>query len=353
MESLASLDLPAYGYGIRYVNGMFRQRIDDGWQVELPETWLVHGNPWEFPRRESAYHHRLRRRGDANSAMVSPVAPGGAPVRPPAIDTPVVGWRGKRVNTLRLWTAQALDPDPAGRLQRRRPHRGPGRSATAPTVWCGCCIPPTPRRPGRSCGCARSISSPSASIQDIVRRHVQYFGDIRTLPEKAAIQLNDTHPAVAVAELMRLLIDLHELDFDGAGHHGARPSPTPTTRCCPRRWKAGRCRCSSACCRATCRSSMASTPAAAEARAGRTGAMRAISAISLIDESGDRRVRMANLAFAGSHSVNGVAALHTELMKTDGVRRSAQRSIPTASTTRPMASPRAAGCSNAIPVSPI
>jgi starch phosphorylase len=108
MESLASLDIPAYGYGIRYVNGMFRQRLDDGWQVELPETWLSHGNPWEFDRRESAYRigfgGEVVDKGDRVEWVPA------EHVEASAVDTPVVGWRGKRVNTLRLWTASALDP---------------------------------------------------------------------------------------------------------------------------------------------------------------------------------------------------------------------------------------------------
>ncbi|MBW8755619.1 MAG: glycogen/starch/alpha-glucan phosphorylase, partial [Sphingomonadales bacterium] len=108
MESLASLDIPAYGYGIRYVNGMFRQRIDDGWQVELPETWLAHGNPWEFDRRESAY--RVGFGGEVVAEGDAVVWKPAEHVEASAVDTPVVGWRGKRVNTLRLWTASALDP---------------------------------------------------------------------------------------------------------------------------------------------------------------------------------------------------------------------------------------------------
>ncbi|KAK0358858.1 hypothetical protein LTR94_033660, partial [Friedmanniomyces endolithicus] len=108
MESLASLDLPAYGYGIRYVNGMFRQRIDDGWQVELPETWLSHGNPWEFDRRESSY--RIGFGGEVVDDGEGVVWKPAEQIEAYAIDTPVVGYKGKRVNTLRLWTAAALDP---------------------------------------------------------------------------------------------------------------------------------------------------------------------------------------------------------------------------------------------------
>jgi starch phosphorylase len=159
MESLASLDIPAYGYGIRYLNGMFRQRIDDGWQVELPETWLSHGNPWEFDRRESSYFVGF-------GGEVGESASGGVTWHPQeqieasAIDTPVAGWRGKRVNTLRLWTANAPDPLRLDAFNAGD-HAGPCRRRCGPTASCACSIPPTARPPGRSCGCVRSISSPA------------------------------------------------------------------------------------------------------------------------------------------------------------------------------------------------
>jgi starch phosphorylase len=109
MESLASLEIPAYGYGIRYLNGMFRQRIDDGWQVELPENWLDHGNPWEFERRESSYKVGFGGEAAADETGMIKWVPA-EQVIATAFDTPVVGWRGKRVNTLRLWTAYPIDP---------------------------------------------------------------------------------------------------------------------------------------------------------------------------------------------------------------------------------------------------
>src|SRR5579872_6232068 len=109
MESLASLDLPACGYGIRYVNGMFRQRIKDGWQLEYPETWLAHGNPWEFERRETSYLVGFGGEVIGSEAGHVRWMPAEV-VRAEAVDTPVVGWRGRRVNTLRLWNALALDP---------------------------------------------------------------------------------------------------------------------------------------------------------------------------------------------------------------------------------------------------
>ena len=314
MESLASLDLPAYGYGIRYVNGMFRQRLDDGWQMELPENWLAHGNPWEFERRESAYFVGFG--GEVTSVAEGRVhwSPAEA-VEAVAYDTPMVGWRGKRVNTLRLWNARAFDPIKldqfnAGDFQGALD--GQMRAETLTRV-----LYPNDSTPaGQELRLRQEYFFSSASIQDIVRRHVQYFGDIRTLSDKAAIQLNDTHPAVAVAELMRILTDFHELSLDAAWditratfgytNHTLLPEaleswPLPLfERLLPRHMQI-----------------VYAINAKLLREAGKVEGIdgRAIAAISLIDEGGERRVRMANLAFAGSHSVNGVAALHTELMR--------------------------------------
>ena len=313
MESLASLDLPAYGYGIRYVNGMFRQRIDDGFQVELPENWLQYGNPWEFERRESKYFIGFGGEvvGDEQGHIHWKAAEG---VEAVAVDTPMVGWRGKRVNTLRLWTARSLDPlrldrfnagDFEGALQ------GQTRADTLVRVL----YPNDSTAAGQELRLRQEYFFSSASIQDIVRRQLQYFGDIRSLPEKAAIQLNDTHPAVAVAELMRLLVDIHDLGFDeawditratfGYTNHTLLPEaleswPLPLfERLLPRHMQ-------------LVYAINAKLLREAKAKGADDAA---IKAISLIDEAGERRVRMANLAFAGSHSVNGVAALHTDLMK--------------------------------------
>jgi glycogen phosphorylase len=314
MESLASLDIPAYGYGIRYLNGMFRQRIDDGWQVELPENWLSHGNPWEFDRRESSYVVGF-------GGEVAETKSGGVTWHPQetieasAVDTPVAGWRGKRVNTLRLWTANATDP-----LQLDAFNAGDHAGALAAQVRANSLVrvlyPADSTPAGQELRLRQEYFFSSASIQDIVRRHVQYDGDVRTLHEKAAIQLNDTHPSVAVAELMRLLIDVYNLEFDEAWdvtkqtiaytNHTLLPEaleswPLPLfERLLPRHMQI---------------IYAINSRVLREARkAGMNGDQ--IAKISLIDEGGDRRVRMANLAFVGAHSINGVAALHTELMKT-------------------------------------
>lgn len=313
MESLASLDIPAYGYGIRYVNGMFRQRIADGWQVELPETWLSHGNPWEFDRREGAY--RIGFGGEVSEDGDGVAWKPGEEIEASAVDTPVVGWRGKRVNTLRLWTAHALDP-----IQLAAFNAGDHIGALAGEARADSLVrvlyPADSTPAGQELRLRQEYFFSSASIQDIVRRHVQYQGDIRTLPDHAAIQLNDTHPAVAVAELMRLLVDIHGLEFDEAWditrrtvaytNHTLLPEaleswPLPLfERLLPRHMQIVY---------------AINSRVLREARkAGMTDQQ--IAAISLIDENGERRVRMANLAFTGAHSVNGVAALHTDLMKT-------------------------------------
>nr|WP_103094208.1 glycogen/starch/alpha-glucan phosphorylase [Novosphingobium guangzhouense] len=312
MESLATLDIPAYGYGIRYVNGMFRQRIDDGWQVELPETWLAHGNPWEFERLESTY--RIGFGGEVVAQGDGVMWEPAEEVDATAVDTPVVGWRGKRVNTLRLWTSNPIDP-----LKLDAFNAGDHFGALAEKVRAESLVrvlyPADSSPAGQELRLRQEYFLTAASIQDIVRRHIQYEGDIRTLPSKAAIQLNDTHPSVAVAELMRVFVDLEGLEFNEAWeltkqtisytNHTLLPEALETwplplfERLLPRHMQI---------------IYAINSRVLREARkAGCTDAQ--IAAISLIDESGERRVRMANLAFVGAHSINGVAALHTELMK--------------------------------------
>jgi glycogen phosphorylase len=312
MESLASLDIPAYGYGIRYVNGMFRQRIDDGWQVELPDTWLAHGNPWEFKRRESAY--RVGFGGEVVATDHGVTWNPAEAVEAAPFDTPVVGWRGKRVNTLRLWTASAVDP-----LKLDAFNSGDHVGALVEVLRANRLVrvlyPADANPAGQELRLRQEYFFTSASIQDIIRRHVQYHGDVRSLPDKAAIQLNDTHPAVAVAEIVRLLVDDYKLDFAAAlditqrtvayTNHTLLPEalecwPLPLfERLLPRHMQI---------------IYAINSVVLRDAREkGLTDAE--VAAISLIEEGGDRKVRMANLAFAGAHSVNGVAALHTDLMK--------------------------------------
>ncbi len=319
MESMATVDVPAYGYGIRYVNGMFRQEISDGWQVELPETWLAHGNPWEFERREASYEIGFGGRVDpAESEDSGPNQMHWKPaerVIATPYDTPIAGWRGKRVNTLRLWQAQPIDPILLDKFNAGD-HLGALAESNRAESLTRVLYPADSTASGQELRLRQEYFFSSASLQDIVRRHIQYFGSVLTLADKAAIQLNDTHPAVAVAELMRMLLDDHGLDFDEAWditrrtfsytNHTLLPEaleswPVPLfERLLPRHMQI-----------------IYAINSRLLAEARRSGKLddNGIGTISLIDEGGERRVRMGNLAFAGSHSINGVSALHTDLMK--------------------------------------
>lgn len=321
MESMATVNIPAYGYGIRYVHGLFRQQMADGWQVELPETWLAHGNPWEFERRESSYEIgfgggvETMNTGTNGSEEIRHVWKPSERVIAMAFDTPIVGWRGARINTLRLWSAQPIDPILLDAFNAGD-HIGALRESNRAESLTRVLYPADATPAGQELRLRQEYFFCSASLQDIVRRHLQQGNALIDLPQKVAIQLNDTHPAVSVAELMRQLCDIHGVDFDTAWeitkgtfsytNHTLLPEaleswPVPLfERLLPRHMQlvyAINAKC------------------LVEARKGKNFNDQEISSISLIDESGSRRVRMGNLAFMGSHSINGVSALHTELMK--------------------------------------
>lgn len=319
MESMATVDIPAHGYGIRYANGMFRQEIHDGWQVELPETWLDHGNPWEFERRERSFEVGF---GGAVESITSKDGRLERHVWKPtehvlavAYDTPVVGWRANRVNTLRLWSGMPVDPILLDKFNAGD-HIGALAESNKADALSRVLYPADSHKAGQELRLRQEYFFSTASLQDIVQRHLSQYGDLQSLPDKAAIHLNDTHPAIAVAELMRLLMDVHGMDFDqawsitkrtfGYTNHTLLPEaleswPVPLfERLLPRHMQIVY---------------AINAEVLLEARASDQFSDEQISRISLIQENGDRRVRMGNLAFVGSHSINGVSALHTELMK--------------------------------------
>ncbi len=319
MESMATVDIPAHGYGIRYANGMFRQEIHDGWQVELPETWLDHGNPWEFERRERSFEigfggaveSKTSKDGRLERHIWKPTEH----VLAVAYDTPVVGWRANRVNTLRLWSGMPVDPILLDRFNAGD-HIGALAESNKADALSRVLYPADSHMAGQELRLRQEYFFSSASLQDIVQRHLSQYGELASLPDKAAIHLNDTHPAVAVAELMRLLLDIHGMDFDQAWdvtkrtfaytNHTLLPEaleswPVPLfERLLPRHMQIVY---------------AINAQILLEARATRRFSDEQIARISLIQENGDRRVRMGSLAFVGSHSINGVSALHTELMK--------------------------------------
>ncbi len=317
MESMATVDIPAYGYGIRYANGMFRQQLSEGWQVELPEDWLAHGNPWEFERRESTYEIGF-------GGHVEPIGQPDGTVRHEwqpsehleavAYDTPIVGWRAERVNTLRLWRAQPIDPILLDKFNSGD-HIGALEESSRAEAITRVLYPADSTPAGQELRLRQEFFFSSASLQDILRRHLQQYGDLGSLADKVSIQLNDTHPAIAVAEMMRLLMDREGLDWSRAWeltvktfsytNHTLLPEALETwpvalmERLLPRHMQ-------------IIYGINAEILAEARKRDFTDGQ---IANVSLIEEHGTRRVRMGQLAFVGSHSVNGVSALHTELMK--------------------------------------
>jgi glycogen phosphorylase len=318
MESMATLSIAAHGYGIRYDHGMFRQVIQDGWQREYPENWLSFGNPWELARPD--VQHSI---GFGGTVEARPGADGttsciwhpGETVTAVAYDTPIVGWRGLYANTLRLWSAWAADPlrldtfnqgDHVGALAGRA-----RANAISQVLY------PSDENPaGQELRLRQEYFFTSASLQDLVGRHLRQHGDIRTLADKAAIQLNDTHPAIAVAELMRLLVDVHEVPWQDAWritvdatsytNHTLLPEALESwavsliERLLPRHMQIIH---------------QINRLQLDELRNSDRTDTPPLDVVSLIDDAGGRRVRMSTLAFLGSHRVNGVSALHTELMR--------------------------------------
>ncbi|MCW5722096.1 MAG: glycogen/starch/alpha-glucan phosphorylase [Devosia sp.] len=318
LESMSSVKIPAYGYGIRYAHGLFRQEMSEGWQVELPEDWLAHGNPWEFERRESAYEVGF-------GGHVEPVNDPDGTLRQEwrpnehllavAYDTPIVGWRGARVNTLRLWSAQPIDPILLDKFNSGD-HIGALEESARAEAITRVLYPADSTPAGQELRLRQEFFFSSASLQDIVRRHIQQYGDLGSLPDKVAIQLNDTHPAISVAELMRILIDDNGVKWAeawrltkgtfGYTNHTLLPEALESwpvallERLLPRHMQI---------------IYQINADILAEARNKAGFNDHQVAAVSLIDEHGGRRVRMGQLAFVGSHSINGVSALHTELMK--------------------------------------
>ena len=318
MDSMATLAIAAHGYGIRYDNGLFKQIIRNGWQQEAPEDWLSHGNPWEFERAEVNYAigfggwvESVQGVGDAVRHVWHP----GERVEAVAFDTPIVGWRGRHVNTLRLWSARAPDP-----LKLDAFNAGDYIGALADNVRAEAIskvLYPSDATPqGQELRLRQEYFFASASLLDLVRRHVRKYKDIRSLGDRVSVQLNDTHPAIAVAELMRILMDLNGLTWEDSWeithkvfsytNHTLLPEALESwpvglmERLLPRHMQI------------IYLINAMHLDGARKAGMTDPGFM---ASISLIDEHSGRRVRMGALAFVGSHKINGVSALHTDLMK--------------------------------------
>ena len=319
LDSLASMNMPGFGYGIRYEYGLFSQEIVDGWQVEHPDNWLRWGNPWEFPRPDLQYRIQFGGHvevvhdpaGEAQYRWVDT-----DDVMAMAYDTPIPGYGGKTVNNLRLWSARAtadFDLRYFNEGNYIRAVEQKTRSENLSKVL----YPDDSTLLGRELRLKQEFFFVSASIQDILSNFNKDERDQDQLPNEIAIQLNDTHPAIGIPELMRILMDCHGVGWDKAWmitrhcfsytNHTLMPEALETWpvslfgRLLPRHLQI-----------------------IFEINARFLDSLpteikndpHLVASLSLIDEENGRRIRMSHLAIVGSHKVNGVAELHSKLMQT-------------------------------------
>ena len=318
MDSLATLNIPAIGYGIRYEFGIFDQAIRDGWQVELTDKWLRFGNPWEIVRAEIAFDVKLGGRTEHGRDEHGQYHVRWIPdhvVRGVAYDTPVPGYQAPIANLLRLWKAEATESFDFDAFNVGDYYRAVNEKVASETIS-KVLYPNDEPEIGKRLRLGQQYFFVSCSLQDMIRLHLATGKRLDEFDAWWAAQLNDTHPSIAVAELMRLLVDEHAMDWDQAWEITQRTCgytnhtllaealetwPLPLFgRLLPRHleiiYEINR-------------------RFLDEVRRRHPSDENLVRRVSLIDEAGEKYVRMAHLATVGSHTINGVAALHTDLLK--------------------------------------
>ena len=318
MDSLATLDIPAIGYGIRYEYGIFDQQIKDGWQVEKTDNWLKFGNPWALERPEDSFDVKFGGRTEAYTDATGHRHVSWLPervVRGIPNDTPILGYKTNTANTMRLWSAQAVDSFDFGTF-----NTGDFTGAVADKVSSEniskILYPNDEDVKGKRLRLAQQFFFVSCSLQHIVKIQLSMNRPLSELHRKFAIQMNDTHPAIAVAELMRLLVDEHSMEWETAWRVTQGTLSYTNHTLLPEaleQWELSL--------------FGALLPRHLEiideinrrhlesVRKQYPGDERRARSLSLIHENGGKYVRMAHLAALGSHAINGVAELHTELLK--------------------------------------
>ncbi len=315
LDSMATMQLPAMGYGLRYEYGMFRQSIEDGWQHEQPDNWLRRPDPWEVARPDDKVEITLNCSFEAREGALRPIVGRTSTLIGIPFDRPVVGYGGKTINTLRLWAAAAPDY-----FDFQAFSHGEFVSAVAETLAAESLTrvlyPDDSTARGQGLRFVQEYFLAACSLADLVRRFRRGNADWNALPEKVAIQLNDTHPAIAVPELMRILLDEAHLGWDQAWDLTQRTLAYTNHTLLPEaleKWplawfetllprhleiifEINR----------RLLDAVRRRFPGDEGRVGRT---------SLIEEGPSKHVRMANLAIVGSHSTNGVAAIHSALLR--------------------------------------
>jgi starch phosphorylase len=321
LDSAATLAIPFYGYGIRYEYGIFRQHIVDGQQVESPDNWLRYGNPWEIPRPDSLYPVRFNGRVQPyrdNGGAERMAWVGAETVMAMAYDTPVVGFGNDTVNSLRLWSAKSTREFDLAKFNTGE-YVQAVEDKNATENISKVLYPADETIIGKELRLKQQYFFVSATLQDVVRRFLKKPGrSWDELPDKVAVQLNDTHPAIAIPEMVRVLVDHHDVDWDKAWELTQRTFAYTNHTVLPEaleKWPAellGRLlprhlqiieeidR--------RFRKTVGEKWPADPARVGR---------MAVVSDGDSRQIHMSRLAIVGSHSVNGVARLHTEILERD------------------------------------
>ncbi|MDD8014261.1 MAG: glycogen/starch/alpha-glucan phosphorylase [Acidobacteriota bacterium] len=318
LDSLATLSIDAIGYGIRYEFGIFDQEIRDGWQVEIADTWLRHGNPWEIEKTELSQHVGLGGRTESHGDSAGRYRVEWIPskvVKGIPHDTPAIGYRNHHRNTLRLWRAEAVSSFDLQDFNVGDYYAAVEEKISSEIIS-KVLYPNDETESGKKLRLVQQYFFVSCSLKDMIRMHLSRYGAVDTFHERFAVQMNDTHPSLAVAELMRLLVDEYHLDWEKAWeittgalsytNHTLLPEALEKWRFdlfrdllprhleiileINRRFLEG-------------------------AKARYPGDGERLARLSVVDESGGRYLRMSHLACMGSHAVNGVAELHSELLK--------------------------------------
>src|SRR5262245_57644560 len=323
LDSLATLQIPSIGYGIRYEFGIFDQQIRDGWQVEVADKWLRLGNPWEIPRPEIAvnvgFGGRTEQYTDAQGRYRVRWIPARV-VRGIAHDTPILGYQVNTANLLRLWSAEAVNSFDFEAFNVGD-YYGAVEEKVASETISKVLYPNETALQGKQLRLEQQYFFVCCALHDMVRIHLQTAPDVSRFHERYAVQLNDTHPALAIAELIRILLDEHGMEWEAAWDITQQTMGYTNHTLLPEgleRWPV----------------SLFGTVLPRhlqivyeinrrfldEVRLRHPGDQDRVRRLSLIDESSERSVRMAHLACVGSHAINGVAALHTELLRREVLR---------------------------------
>jgi starch phosphorylase len=320
LDSMATLQLPGMGYGLRYEYGMFKQTIQDGWQHEVPDNWLRHPDPWEVARPYARVTIKLSCTFVLRDGVLRAIAGCDSYLYGMPYDRPVVGYGGKNINTLRLWAASAPDY-----FNFQEFSSGDFVGALAETLAAESITrvlyPDDSTTMGQALRFVQEYFLVACSLADVVRRFRHDNQDWNAFPEKVAIQLNDTHPTMAVPELMRILLDDARMSWDQAWDITQRTLAYTNHTLLPEALESWPVDWFSTVARRLLEIIYEiNRRFLDDVRKKYPGDENLVSRVSLIEEGAVRKVRMANLAIVGSHSTNGVAAIHSQLLRTTTVK---------------------------------